>query len=310
LSNDDVEVTPIELGRFARVEHLLAVGQVQRAREIAAEAIAENPDDASNFASMARVLLQFHENEAATNAAAQAVQLDPEWPGAWRVHAVSLFASGRFADAEKSVLEAIRLDPEDGSLFLMYARMLSSCGRSREALEHARHALELDPDDETAHHLFASLLHEVRPSQWKISEELATRAVSLNPDDADSFAVLGAIVLTRRRYAEAEAHFRSALEIDPHNRLAVEGLAQLVMAKNWLYKPFLSYQLLMMRLGMGSQLLVVASAWALVSVLNAAFVPDGLPSTLLTAGYLAFCAYTWFAMPVTRAILRRRYPWL
>ena len=309
-TDDDREVTPIHLGRFAHIEHLLAIGQTQRAREMAAEAIAANPNDAGNFASMARVLLQLRENEGATNAAAQAIQLDPEWSSAWRVHALSLFASGRFADAETSVIEAIRLDPEDGSLFLVYARMLSACERPAEALEQARHALELDPDDETAHHLFASLLHEVRPSQWKISEELATRAVGLNPDDADAFAVLGAIVLTRRRYDEAEGHFRTALEIQPHNRLAIEGLAQVVMAKNWLYKPFMSYQLMMMRLGMGAQLLVVASLWALVSIVNAAFIPDGPASTLLTVGYLAFCAYTWFAMPVTRAILRRRYPWL
>ena len=310
MSDDDRDATPIEVGRFARVEHLLSVGQVNRARELAAEAIAANPDDASNFASMARVLLELNENDGAIDAAAQAIQLEPEWPAAWRMHALSLFAAGRFADSEKSLLEAIRLDPEDGSLFQIYARMLSSCGRSREALEHARHALEIDPDDESAHHLFASLLHKVRPSQWKISEELATRAVQLNPDDADSFAILGAIVLTRRRYDEAEGHFRTALEIEPHNRLALEGLAQVLMARNWLYKPFMSYQLMMMRLGMGAQLLVVATVWAFVSIVNAAFLRDGPASTLLTGGYLAFCAYTWFAMPVTRAILRRRYPWL
>jgi tetratricopeptide (TPR) repeat protein len=315
MSNDDVtdddrEATPIHIGRFALIEHLLAIGQTRRARELAADAIAANPNDASNFASMAGVLLELNENEGATNAAAQAIQLDPEWPSAWRVHALALFASGRFADAEKSLIESIRLDPEDGSLFQIYARMLSSCGRPAEALEHARHALELDPDDEAAHHLFAALLHRVRPSQWKISEEMAMRAVGLNPDDADSFAVLGAIVLTRRRYGEAEGHFRTALEIEPQNRLAIEGLAQVVMAKNWLYKPFMSYQLMMMRLGMGAQLLVVASVWAFVSIVNAAFLPDGPASTLLTAGYLAFCVYTWFAMPVTRAILRRRYPWL
>jgi tetratricopeptide (TPR) repeat protein len=310
LADDDLEVTPIEIGRFARVEQLLAVGQVRRARDIAADAIAADPNDARNFTSMARVLLELREGEAAIEAAAQAIQLEPEWPSAWRVHALTLFSDGRFADAEKSLLEAIRLDPEDGSLFQMYARVLSLCGREAEALDFARRALELDPDDESAHHLLAALLNEVHPSQWKISEELALRAVGLNPDDADAFAVLGVIVLQRGRYSEAEEHFRTALEIEPHNHLALTGLAQVVMAKNWFYKPFLSYQLTMMRLGTAAQLTVIASLWALVSIVNAAFVKSGGASTLVTVGYLAICAYTWFALPITRAILRRRYPWM
>ena len=30
----------------------------------------------------------------------------------------------------------------------------------------------------------------------------------------------------------------------------------------------------------------------------------------LQAVYLAFCAYTWFATPITRALLNRQYPWM
>ena len=310
MDDNDRDATAIEIGRFDRIEHLLAVGQVRRARELAAEAISVDPDDARSYTSMARVLLALEDRDGAIGAATEAIRIEPEWPAAWRVHGVAMFAAGRFAAAETSVLEAIRLDPDDGSLFQLYARMLSSCGRSAEALDFARRALELDPDDETAHHLFAALLHEVRPSKWRISEELATRAVSLNPDDADAFAVLGVIKLTTRRYAEAEEHFRTALELEPNNRLALDGLAQIVMAKNWLYKPFLTYQLLLMRLGLGAQLLVIASLWAIVRIVDVTFVTGEGASTLLTLTYLGLCAYTWFAMPVTRAILRRRYPWL
>jgi tetratricopeptide (TPR) repeat protein len=143
-----------------------------------------------------------------------------------------------------------------------------------------------------------------------LSEESARRAVSLNPDEADGFAVLGLIVMTRRRFDEAEEHFRTALQLEPNNALALQGLAQLVMGKSWVYRPFLSYTLAMMRLGTGAQLLVVASVWAIVSIVSATLVTRGLASDVLTFGYLAFCAYTWFAYPVTRAILRRKYHWL
>jgi cytochrome c-type biogenesis protein CcmH/NrfG len=310
LSDDDREVTPIEIGRFARVEHLLAVGQVERARELAVQEIASEPDDPRGYLSLARVHLYDGNPTAAVEAAAEAVRLAADWDVTWTVHASALFSAGRFAEAERSVIEAIRLDPEDGSLFQLYARVLSHCGRPKDALEFARRALELDPDDDSAHQLFASLLNRVHPSQWKMSEEVARRAMELNPDDPDSFAVLGAIVMTRGRYAEAESYFRSALEIDPHNQLALEGLAQVVMAKSWLYRPLLAYALATRRFGAGGQMLVVASLWAVVSLVNAAFIKSETGSSLLMGCYLAFCVYTWFAVPITRAILRRKYPWL
>lgn len=310
MSDDDREVTPIEIARFARVEHLLAVGQVKRARELAVESIANEPDDPRGYLALARVHIHDNDSNAAVQAAAEAVRLAPDWDAAWTVHASALFAAGRFAEAERSAIAAIELEPEDGDLFQLYAQILSHCDRAKEALDYARRALELDPDSDSAHQLFASLLHRVRPSQWKISEELARRAMELNPDDADSFAVLGAIVLTAGRYAEAEEHFRTALEIEPHNALALEGLAQVVMAKSWAYRPFLAYGLAMQRFGVGVQMLVVASLWAIVSIVDAAFIKSQPASTALTTCYLVLCAYTWFAAPVTRAILRRKYPWL
>jgi Flp pilus assembly protein TadD len=307
--DDDRELTAIEVGAFARVDQLLAVGQYERARGIALEEMAAAPDDPRSYLALSRVLLHLDEADRAVEAAAEAVRLAPEWPPVWSVHSAALLSAGRFARAESSLIEALRLDPEDGSLCEMYASLLGRCGRSEAALVWARRALELDPDSEDAHRLFAALLHKVHPSKWQLSEEVARRAVMLNPHDADGFAVLGMIVMTGRRLSEAEEHFRTALQLDPNNPLALQGLAQLVMGKSWGYKPFLSYQLAMMRLGVGAQLLVVASVWAIVSLINAILTSD-MASTLLTFGYLAFCVYTWFAYPVTRAILRRKYHWL
>lgn len=309
MSEDDRDLTRLEIGRLEHVHHLLAIGQIDRARDVAVKQLAEEPNDPRSYLAISRVHIHAGETEAAVEAAAHAVKLAPDWEVAWNLHANALFGAGHFAEAERSVLEAIQLDPYDGQSLQLYARLLSHCDRPREALEYARLALEADPDDEVAHQLFASLLHRVRPSQWKISEETARRAMELNPDDADSFAVLGAIVLARGRYAEAEEYFRSALVIEPHNQLALAGLAQVVMAKSIWYRPFLAYALAMQRIGISGQMLVIASLWAIVSLVNATVKSDDA-TTVLTIGYLAFCAYTWFAAPVTRAILRRKYHWL
>jgi tetratricopeptide (TPR) repeat protein len=282
---------------------------VRRAKELAVEEIALRPDDPGSYLGLAQVLLADGDFAAAGDAAGEAIRRAPEWPAAWSVHALAVFRAGRFATSEASLLEAIRLNPDEAYLFVRYARLLSTCGRKEEALELSERALELDPDDEAAHQLFAALLHDVKPSKWKLSEEAARRAVSLDPDDDNGYAILGTILLSQRRWSEAEECFRSALEIAPFNRLAIDGLAHVVMGKNILYRPFLSYALTMGKLGAGAQLLVVGSLWALVSLTNA-MLRDSPWSSVVTIVYLAVCAYTWFAEPVTRAILRRKYSWL
>lgn len=308
--DDEPEEVRLEIGRRGAIDHLLAIGQYERAKELAAQLIADEPHDPASWLALARVHLSASDAAPAVEAAAEAIRIAPDWGAAWMTHTFALLRAGRFADAETSVREAIRLEPDESGMFLLYARLLSACGREAEALAMAREALELDPDDEEAHQLFAALLIEVKPSQWRLSEEAARRAVALDPDDSDGFAILGSIVMTQRRYPEAEEHFRTALELDPHNRLALRGLAQMTMAKHWIYRPFLGYALAMSRLGIGAQLLVVAGLWAIVSVLLGVYGDVEPWSTVIVIVYTAIVLYTWFATPVMRAILKRKYPWI
>jgi tetratricopeptide (TPR) repeat protein len=175
-------------------------------------------------------------------------------------------------------------------------------------------ALRLEPDDTNAHQLRALLLLRTSPRQWRVSEKTALRAVQLDPGDADAHAVLGSVQLRSRRLREAEERFRAALTIDPTNVLARRGLAEVLMARSFLYRPFLRFSLFMESAGTGAQLAVIAGLWAVV---NAAVPllrtgPPPLPAiaTPLQAVYLAFCGYTWFVTPVTRFVLSRHYPWL
>lgn len=305
---DDPSDLKVVINPAAQVEHLLTIGQFGRAKELAAQQIGANPDDPTSFLAMSRVLIAQRDYVAAVAAADEAVKLAPEWAAAWSVRAAALFYSGRFAAAEESVIHAIELEPDEPVFLHRYAQILEQCDKPAKALELAQHALELDPDDESTHRLFAALLHEVHPSKWKVSEEAARRAVELNPEDADSFAILGLIVLFRRRFDEAEQHFRASLELDPMNRLAMRGLGELVMRKNFFYRPFLQYALMMDRLGNGIQLMIVGSIWALAQMLRAVTQPP--LSSVVGWGYLGLCVYTWFARPITRAIVRRKYPWV
>ncbi len=300
----------VGLGVHERIDYLCTIGQLGRARELAAQQISQFPDQPENFLAMARVLIAMREKDAAVAAAQQAVTIAPEWSNAWSIHSAALFNVGRFADAEVSIREAIRLAPDRAIYFLRYARILSFCGKQEQALELAMKAVELDPDDQDAHQLVAQLLMEVSPSKWHLSEEAARRAITLDPEDDGGFAILGGIQLSQRRFDEAEESYHAALRLNPHNAMALNGLAHVVMGRNWFYRPFLWYALLMSRAGMATRLLVVAGLWAFVQLLRATFFREEPGDSIVSVVYFALCAYTWFAEPLTRAILRRRYRWL
>jgi tetratricopeptide (TPR) repeat protein len=298
---------------FAQIHQLLAVGQNRRACELATALVAQDPENGFALLVLSQVLVSIGDLEAAARFADQAVEREPEDDQCHFQRAIVLRRLGRFADSEKAVLVAIGLDPDFGPYHLFYAALLENCGRSRQAFVAVGRSLELDPDSSAAHQLFAKLVLEVRPRDFGISEEAARRSVELDPEDADAHAIYGLVKLQRGLVAEAEECFQAALELDANNSLALAGLAETVMGQSWLYKPFLSYSLFMMRSGMAFQLVFVAGVWVIGSSIMAAL--SGRKNMaplcdLVYYGNLAFCAYTWFARPITRWILSRQYPWL
>jgi len=297
-----------------QVSRLLAVGQQRRAREVAAGLVARDPNDPAAHLVLSQVLVALGQLEPAQTAADEVVRLAPDGDFGHYQRGEVLLQRGRFADSERAVREALSLDPTDPGTHLLRARLLLSCERWAPALSAVESALELAPDDPDAHQLRAMLLMKVEPGRWRISEDTARRAVQLDPEDADGHAVLGMVYLKSHRTREAEERFRAALTLDATNSLALHGLAQAVMAQSLLYRPLLRFSLFLERSGTGVQLAVIAGLWALVSaaapLLRAS--PDPWPAlaTPLQVAYLAFCVYTWFAAPVTRFLLARRYPWL
>ncbi len=297
----------------ATIQHLLAVGQKARAQELAATLVAGEPTDPGAQVTMGFVLLALDDVEGARAAADEALMGAPDSDWVHALQASVALQQGRFDDAERFALEAIRLDAEDADHHLLYARILSSCDRDRLALEAAYHATQLAPDDPEAHRLMALLLLHCRPKHWPLPAEAARRAIQLDPEDADAHAIMGMIHLRERRLGDAEERFRAALLLDPHQRLALRGLAQVVMARSWFYGLFLRYPTLMARLDRSGRMAVVVGLWAFFTSVTAAMRGSATLSPYaepVSTAYLLFCGYTWFAEPITGAILGRSYPWL
>ena len=309
----DEEAIALPVSGSAQVDHLLAVGQSEKAAEVAARLLAESPSDPFALAALGRVRLAMKDLEGAQAAIDEAVGLDPESPGFHMLRGVFSLRRGKFAEAERSYLKAIELDPEGPAGHFCYGELLWICDQDRAALPAVRRSLELDPDDTDAHQLLAKVLLATNPRHWDLSLEAARRALQLDPDDSAAHAVHGAALLHAARRLEAEGAFRSALEIEPTNALARHGLTQALLSKAWWYRPFFQIQLWSSRYGTGAVFAILIGLWFVVSATTATL--SRFPSLSpylsgLTWAYLGFCAYTWFATPITRALLNRQYPWM
>lgn len=310
--SDDLDPIALQQGQLAsRIDHLIGIGQRERAKELALDAIAAQPGSAAGHLNLAVVLIHDHEARPALAAAEQALAIEPDNDVAHRLRAAALLQLGRFAQAEAAVRRAIEIDPHDPTHFRLYAHVLSLCDADIPALHAAEHALELDPDDAGLHQLRARLLLAVHPRHWNLSEDAVRTALRIDPEDADSHAVLGHVLILKGRHDEAERAFRSALGLEPHNPLAIAGLSHLVKGRHWWYRPMLAWSELLSRQGRDGQLAIVFGLWVVYASI-AAVLPEEYAHLRpwLTWGYFGLVVYTWFAEPITRALLRRAYPWL
>ena len=293
------------------VDSLLAVGQVERARELVMQFIASDPANPFGHLSLSRVLQAAGQLVQSLETVEQALARAPDDDQAHLQRAGLLLELGRYREAEESVRRSIELDPAWGPSHAMYASILSVCDRDVEALQRAEHALSLMPNAAWLHRMRARLLMFVHPRHWTLSEDAVRTSLRLNPESSQAHAVLGLVLMRGGRNEEAEEAFRASLRLDPNEPLALRGLSELVKGSSPLYRPMLWLGQLMSRLGPDGQLGVLFGLWAVYAGARALIAPGNQSAAdLLTATYFGLCAYTWFAEPITRALLRRTYPWL
>ncbi len=92
------------------------------------------------------------------------------------------------------------------------------------AVEKFRSVLSKDPNDANAHRMLALALAGER--RFEASEHEARTAMSLAPDEPESFYILGTVLGETGKFDEAETVFQKAVEKNPRNQDFLNSLAQ------------------------------------------------------------------------------------
>ena len=181
------------------------------------------PDDADAHLLLAQCLLDQGEVSAAHQAAATAVGLAPLHAHAHYVLSLAWQQLSRetLPDALTAIREAIRLDPGQPDTYAIESSVL--CQQHQPAaLAAAEAGLALDP----AH---ADCLSEL--SHDGEARTAYERLLQVAPNDVKGHNNLGLTLLKQDRDAEALAHYREALRLDPTFDAAHAGLAEALLRR-------------------------------------------------------------------------------
>ncbi len=246
---------------MSRGHALLAAGRPDLARDRFREALRDDPGNGVIHALLAVCLLSERDVKGARDASDRAIELAPDDPMVWRVHANVLNVSGAVDAGEEAATTAIRLAPSNAKGFEIRGRSRLSLGRPADALEDIEHALSLTPDDSDIHALRALVL--TRLGRGHEAEVAAADALSLDPESADAHAALGWRHLHAGRAQPALAELQEALRLEPMNTLARRGLVESLKAQSPVYAAIL-------RMTLAASRFRVATTWLGIGGLIAA----------------------------------------
>lgn len=292
-------------GRLDRASVLLEQERYELAERELRRLIAEEPGDVSAHALLGVCLSEQRKHKAAAESAQRAVHLDPTYPYAYYTLAYAYYNAERLNEAESTIGEAIRLDPEEATYYALLSSVKIQRRRWREALEAAERGLYFEPEHVGCINLRAMALNQL--GQRDDAAVAVEGALNVEPENALTHANRGWQEVHRGRYDRAMEHFREALRIDAQLEWAREGVAEVLKARNPVYRVMLRYFLWSSRLSGRSMWLFIIGFLVLSRVLREGIRtrPELAPLLWPLYGlYLAFVLMTWIARPLFDLLLR------
>lgn len=153
-------------------------------------------------------------------------------PDKWRPRfqlGYAYFQLNRCADAVTQYEAAARLQPPDQRLLLDWALALDCEQKTDDALEKLQRAAALEPNA----HVYATMgMIYGRKGQLDPAADALQKALKIDPNSDAAHAYMGNIDLLRNQPAQAVEEFRRALQINPTNPMAQQGLLNLRASPN------------------------------------------------------------------------------
>ena len=172
--------------------------------------------------------------------AQEAVQQAPSDVRARQLLAQTLVRQGKLHPAEQQILIAQQLAPDASVIHADLGEIYVAERKWPEAQKEFELALHLDPRSTVVLAQFADFLIARNQSIEALAR--VQQYVATNENDSTGHVILGSLKLKLNNYASAEAEFKRAIQIDPHNVPAYLKLGKVFEAQGKTDLAVASYQ--------------------------------------------------------------------
>jgi len=204
--------------------HFIARGELREAAQELRAAFAANRFDSGIARELAAVLGGLRDPRGAMGWLRRAARLEPYNGLTYAMLASYLTQVGEFGSARAAGERAVRLAPQlQLAQFSLGLACWKSGDRERAGLAF-RQALALNPSHVPTLYCLAGVAGDMGRTNEAIG--YLVRALALSPDTATGWAALGAEYLSVHRPTEAARAFRRALQLDPKDSIAQQGMKE------------------------------------------------------------------------------------
>jgi len=143
--------------------------------------------------------------------------------------ALRLHQAGRLAEAESRYRLLLAQLPQHAEALLYIGLLAYQKGRPEEAVRLIGDSIAINGDDPAAHSNLGNALASL--GRHAEAETAFSRALQLDPRQADAWFNLGNVQRLRERYDDADASYRRAVALQPNHVGALSNLANLLLVR-------------------------------------------------------------------------------
>ncbi len=205
----------------------IAAGDPQSAISTFKELTSQQPTNAQHELRLADAYLAAKDQDGAAAALHRALRLKPDLPVAKRGLATLAMIDKRPQDAMAIARDMQKTNPKEGAGWVLEGEIEAAQHNWDAAANAYRQVMQRTPVSDAPQRLHSVLLASGKKAE---ADRMATDWLKDHPKDASFRYYLGDMALARSALPEAEASYRSVLDLQPKNALALNNVAWL-MAK-------------------------------------------------------------------------------
>ncbi|HLJ47548.1 MAG TPA: tetratricopeptide repeat protein [Bryobacteraceae bacterium] len=195
---------------YTRAESLWGLERFSDAKDQFEVALKEQPKNATYRVRMGRLFMERFNEAEGIRLFGEAIGLDPNNAGAYLGMALAE-ADGFSAKAVEHATKAVELDPKLVEAQELLAYLALEDTDTEKAIKEADKAIAMSPEalDAMAIHATIDWLNDKKESPWM------DRILKINPVYGEAYSTAGHFFVINRRYEEAIAFYRKAVELSP-----------------------------------------------------------------------------------------------